>query len=350
MGTRTVFGPRLIGGLVCMLLLSGCERDVAGQVDALFADYAGAATPGAAVLVVRNGERVFERGYGSANLETGAPVDAATNFRLASITKQFTATAIMLLVEDGLLDVDAELRTLFPEFNEYAEGITIRHILQHQSGMPDYEPMVPDGATEQVYDADVLRMMAQAEQGYFAPGEDYRYSNSGYAVLAMLVEKLSGMSFPMFLNARIFTPLRMRNTVAFVNGQNSVSSRALGYTVTDAGVEETDQSLYSAVLGDGGVYSSLHDLYLWDQALYTDRLLPADVRAQMLTPSLENYGFGWRIDRYKGRLRYHHSGSTSGFRNFMQQFPDEGLTVIVLTNRAEPDVKPLAEQVGDLFL
>lgn len=339
-----------IVGIAWVLLLSACERDVAGQVDALFADYTGAGTPGAAVLVVRNGERILERGYGTANLETGVPVDGATNFRLASITKQFTATAIMLLVQDGLLDVDTELRTLFPEFNDYAEGITVRHILQHQSGMPDYEPMVPDDATEQVYDADVLKMMAQAEQGYFAPGADYRYSNSGYVVLAMIVEKLSGMRFPMFLNARIFTPLGMRSTVAYVNGENSVPERALGYTVTDAGIEASDQSLYSAVLGDGGVYSSLNDLYLWDQALYTDRLLPADVRAQMLTPSLENYGFGWRIDRYKGRLRYHHSGSTSGFRNFMQQFPDEGLTVIVLTNRAEPDVMPLAEQVGDLFL
>ncbi|MEM9760206.1 MAG: serine hydrolase domain-containing protein, partial [Pseudomonadota bacterium] len=246
--------------------------------------------------------------------------------------------------------LDTELRSLFPEFNGYADGITIRHLLQHQAGLPDYEPMVPEGATEQVRDDDVLAMMASAEDGYFAPGTEYRYSNSGYAVLAMAVEKLSGKSFSSFLNDRIFSPLHMRHTVAFVAGEHELENRALGYKVGEEGIEDADQSLYSAVLGDGGVYSSLNDLYLWDQSLYTDAILPRAARAQMLTPALESYGLGWRIDRYRGHLRYHHSGSTSGFRNFMQQFPEQQLTVLVLTNRAEPDVKSLAEKVGDLFL
>ncbi|MEO1079088.1 MAG: serine hydrolase domain-containing protein [Pseudomonadota bacterium] len=331
-------------------LAAGCAPDPGAQVDALFADYRGNDMPGAAVLVVRYGEKVLERGYGMANLESGSRIDAATNFRLASISKQFTATAIMLLVEDGLLSLDTELRSLYPDFNSYADGITIRHILQHQSGLLDYESMVPEGATEQVRDDDVLAMMASEENAYFAPGTEYRYSNSGYAVLAMIVEKLSGMSFSRFLNDRIFFPLQMRHTVAFVAGEHAVHNRALGYKLGEEGIEDADQSLYSAVLGDGGVYSSLNDLYLWDQSLYTDVILPDAVRQQMLTPSLETYGLGWRIDRYRGHLRYHHSGSTSGFRNFMQQFPERRLTVIVLTNRAEPDVKALAEKVGDLFL
>ncbi|MEL7044726.1 MAG: serine hydrolase domain-containing protein [Pseudomonadota bacterium] len=333
-----------------MALAVGCAPDPGAQVDALFADYRGNDMPGAAVLVIRHGEKVLERGYGMANLESGSRIDAATNFRLASISKQFTATAIMLLVEDGLLSLDTELRNVYPEFNSYADGITIRHILQHQSGLPDYESLVPEGATEQVRDDDVLAMMANAEDAYFAPGTEYRYSNSGYAVLAMIVEKLSGTSFSTFLNDRIFSPLQMRHSVAFVASEHTVHNRALGYKLGEEGIEDADQSLYSAVLGDGGVYSSLNDLYRWDQSLYTDRILPDAVRQQMLTPSLETYGLGWRIDRYRGHLRYHHSGSTSGFRNFMQQFPERQLTVIVLTNRAEPDVKALAEKVGDLFL
>lgn len=340
----------ILGLLGLTALLTGCAPDPGARVDELFADYRGAATPGAAVLVIRDGEKILERGYGSANLETGVGVDGKTNFRLASITKQFTATAIMLLVEDGLLSLDSQLRGLYPEFNAYADGITVRHILQHQSGLLDYEPLVPENATEQVHDRDVLAMMAAADEAYFEPGSDYRYSNSGYAVLAMIVEKLSGMSFPDFLHERIFRPLEMDDTVAYVDGRNQVPQRALGYTVSETGIEDSDQSLYSAVLGDGGIYSSLNDLYRWDQALYTDAILPDAVRAQMFTPSLENYGFGWRIDRYEGRLRYHHSGSTSGFRNFMEQFPEEKLTVIVLTNRAGPDVKSMAEQVGDLYL
>jgi CubicO group peptidase (beta-lactamase class C family) len=184
----------------------------------------------------------------------------------------------------------------------------------------------------------------------FEPGTAYHYSNSGYAVLAMIVEKLSAQSFPQFLQERIFLPLSMKHTLAFVDGESVVPNRAMGYTVSKEGTQLSDQSLYSAVLGDGGVYSSLDDLYRWDQALYSNSLLSAESLALMHTPDRENYGFGWRIDRYGGQLRYHHSGSTSGFRNFMQQFPEERLTVIVLTNRADPDVKPLAEQIGDLFL
>ncbi|MEM1437290.1 MAG: serine hydrolase, partial [Pseudomonadota bacterium] len=301
--------------------LTACDHDPAARIDALFSAYAGDDTPGAAVLVIRNGDRIVQRGYGTADLEQGTPVEPVTNFRLASITKQFTATAIMLLVEEGALTLDTRLTTVFPDFNDYAAPITIKHLLQHQSGLPDYERLVPETATEQVHDRDVLTLMAAVDAGEFEPGTDYHYSNSGYAVLAMVVEKLSGQTFSQFLEERIFSPLGMSNTVAFVDGVSTVPNRALGYTVIDEDIQPSDQSLYSAVLGDGGIYASLNDLYRWDQALYTNALLSAASLALMRTPDREDYGFGWRIDRYRGKLRYHHSGSTSGFRNFMQQFP-----------------------------
>ena len=196
----------------------------------------------------------------------------------------------------------------------------------------------------------MLAMLSIVDTGMFEPGSAYHYSNSGYAVLAMIIEKLTAQSFPQFLRERIFQPLGMKNTLAFVDGESVVTNRAMGYAVTEEGTALSDQSLYSAVLGDGGIYSSLDDLYRWDQALYTEALLSTESQALMHTPDRENYGFGWRIDHYRGKRRYHHSGSTSGFRNFMQRFPEEKLTVIVLTNRAEPDVKPLAEKIGDLFL
>jgi CubicO group peptidase (beta-lactamase class C family) len=257
--------------------------------------------------------------------------------------------AILMLVDEGKLTLETTLGELYPEANDYAKGITIQQILRHQSGLPDYEPLVPaDG--EQAHDADVLRLMLEAEEGYFEPGTEYRYSNSGYAVLAMIVEKLSGQSFAEFLDARIFTPLGMDGTVAFEKGISTVGNRAYGYAVTDAGVEFADQSAWSAVLGDGGVYSSLDDLYTWDQALYRDDLLSPELKRGMFEPSLENYGYGWRIDEYGGSLRQHHSGSTSGFRNFIMRLPEASLTVIVLTNRAEPDVRELAEKVADLYL
>ncbi len=340
---------------VVMLLIiagsvAGCAPDKEAQVDELFTEYAGVVVPGAAVRVLRDGEPVLTRTYGVADIATQRAIGVSSNFRLASISKQFTALAILMLIDEGRLSFDTPLSEVFPEFPPYANRITIRHLLQHQSGLPDYEPMVPGDATEQVHDADVLAMMMTVEQGEFEPGTEYHYSNSGYAVLAMVVEAVSGSSFSDFLKQRIFGPAGMRDTVAFVNGRNTVSERAHGYTVTDAGVEYTDQSLYSAVLGDGGVYSSLRDLTRWDRAGYGRDLVSAGLMEAMLTPALENYGFGWRIDEYDGQRRYHHSGSTSGFRNFIQRFPEQRLTIVVLTNRAEPDVQPLGEAIADLYL
>lgn len=319
-------------------------------VDHLFADYSGAGKPGAVVMVISKGKPVLTQSYGLANVAAGTPVKPETNFRLASITKQFTATAVLQLVERGKLDLDDSIRAYFPEFPEFADSITVRHILQHTSGIQDYEPIYGDQFPNQVHDRGVVEIISGTNGTNFAPGSAYSYSNSGYAILAVLVEKLSGTSFPDFLHENIFAPLDMSDTVAFVDGVTTVSNRALGYRLTDTGVEYADQSAWSAVLGDGGVYSSVLDLFKWDQALYTGGLLSQSLRQASLTPGLEDYGFGFRIDEYRSRKRIHHSGSTSGFRNHMQQFPDEQLTIIILTNRAAPDVTPLAEQIADLYL
>lgn len=336
--------------IASVAILSGCATSTVNRVDELFESYSGVGTPGAAVRVIKDGRIVLTRTYGIADVESGQPITPATNFRLASVSKQFTAMAILMLIEQRRMTLDTVLLQIYQDFPAYGDDITIEHLLRHQSGLRDYEPMVPEGATEQVHDADVLQMMLDAESGYFTPGSAYRYSNSGYAVLAMIVEEMSNMSFAQFLSRRIFEPLGMHNTVAYQEGVSTVPNRAIGYRVTADAVEWSDQSLYSAVLGDGGIYSSLDDLFHWDQALYEDDLISNEMKQRMLTPALENYGYGWRIDEYRGQRRYHHSGSTSGFRNFLQRFPDERLTVIVLTNRSEPDVAPLGEAVADLFL
>jgi len=341
---------RVIATTLIIATIAGCAVNPEKPVDRLFAAYSGAGMPGAAVMVIRDGIAVLSKGYGLANVETGTRVEPKTNFRLASITKQFTATAVLMLVERGKLDLDDSIRTYFPEFATFADRITVRHILQHTSGIQDYEPLYGDQFPDQVRDRGVVEILSETDSANFAPGSAYSYSNSGYAILAVLVEKLSGMSFPDFLHENIFAPLDMSATVAFVDGVTTVTDRALGYKVTDSGVEYADQSAWSAVLGDGGVYSSVLDLAKWDQALYSGGLLSQSLRAASLKPGLENYGFGFRIDEYNSHKRIHHSGSTSGFRNHMQQFPDERLTIIILTNRAAPDVMPLAEQIADLYL
>jgi len=320
------------------------------SIDQLFADYRPDGTPGASIMVIRDGQVLEVRSYGVADMETGALVSPSTNFRLASVTKQFTATAVLMLSEQGKLDIDDSIRRYFPEFPAYADQISIRHLLQHTSGIEDYEPIYGDQFPEQILDRGVADIIANTTRTYFSPGTEYRYSNSAYAILAVLVEDLSGQSFPDFLQDNIFEPLGMNETIAYRRGTNEVTNRALGYKVDRKIIEPADQSAWSAVLGDGGVYSSVMDLYKWDQALYDNDLLSPASWQQAWTPGLENYGFGWRIDDYNGHKRLHHSGSTSGFRNFMQRFPEEKLTIIVLTNRAEPDVAPLAEKIADLYL
>jgi CubicO group peptidase (beta-lactamase class C family) len=341
---QKLFLGTLLAGLVA------CGVDIDAEIDQLFQGYAGDGMPGASVMVIKDGQPILTKSYGLAIVEDGVPVRPETNFRLASMTKQFTATSVLMLVDQGKLGLDDSIRKYFPEFPAFADGITIRNLLQHTSGIEDYEPIYGDRFPEQVTDRGVVEIISKTGGTMFPPGSKYSYSNSGYAILAVLVENLSGKKFPQFLRDNIFVPLEMMNTVALVEGVTKVPNRSFGYTVSDTGVEFSDQSAWSAVLGDGGVYSSVEDLFKWDQALYENGLISAELRAQSWTPGLETYGFGFRIDEYKGHRRYHHSGSTSGYRNHMQQFPDDRLTIIILTNRAEPDVEPLAEKIADLYL
>lgn len=320
------------------------------QVDQLFADYRGDTVPGASVLVIRHGEPVLIKSYGMANLEEGTPVRPETNFRLASITKQFTAACILLLVERDQLSLDDTLTELFPGFPAYGASITLQQLLQHNSGLIDYEGMIADDYVGQVSDRDALRKMYEVDHTYFTPGSEYRYSNTAYAMLAMLIEDMSGQTFPAFLQENIFGPLGMQHTVAYQKGISTVSNRAYGYTVENGKVTFSDQSTTSAVLGDGGIYTSVLDYFKWDQSLYTDQILSAASREAMWTGNFGDYGLGWRVDSKDGHRRLHHDGSTSGFRNYVIRYPDEQMTVLVLTNRRGPDAMPLAEAVAALYL
>jgi CubicO group peptidase (beta-lactamase class C family) len=341
-------------------LLAGCalgrgdatERGGAtGAIDSLVREYHGEG-PGASVLVIRDGEPVFRRAYGLANLEERIAATPATNYRLASVTKQFTAAAILLLAEDGRLELDDPVRRWLPSLPKATDPVTIRHLLTHTSGIIDYEDVIPDGATTQLRDADVLRLLESQDSTYFALGSSYRYSNSGYALLALIVERASGRDFARFLRERIFVPLGMRNTVAYEEGVSTIEHRAFGYTRTNDGWARTDQSLTSAVLGDGGIYSSIDDLARWDAALYDDRLLRSESLRLAFTPATQTddpdvrYGFGWRIT---GETVWH-SGETIGFRNVIVRYPQRRLTVVILTNRADPEPYRMALEIAELFL
>lgn len=307
--------------------------------------------PGASVLVLRDGNPVLRESWGYANLEKRDPAHSGTNYRLASVTKQFTAAAILMLARDGDLDLADGIRVWLPSLPPSIEPVTIRHLLAHTSGLVDYEDLIPGNTTRQLRDADVLKLLESVEKTYFPPGSAYRYSNSGYALLALVVEKVSGKPFATFLRERIFEPLEMNGSVAFENGISTVSDRAYGYSRDGEVWKLDDQSLTSAVLGDGGIYSSIEDLAKWDAALATGSLLGATLQQIAFTPATTtdqsgvSYGFGWRLEN---RTQWH-TGKTRGFRTAILRDPGRRLTVIVLTNRNEGEPIELARRIAAVY-
>jgi len=360
----------LLAGALAAVSMNASAQVSGSQIDAIFAPLKSTTAPGAAVVVIRSGTVVFRQGYGVTDLRTRHLIDSQTNFRLASFTKQFTAACIMLLVREGKLRYDEPLTDVFPEFPAYGRSITVRNLLNHTSGLKDYEeiyekqlPNTPPEKIPQILDAGVLKLLEQQTSGEFAPGTKWEYSNSGYATLAMIVEKISGKPFGDFLRDRIFVPLKMTHTLAYEKGKNEVSNRAFGHTKKESGWIETDQSPTSAVLGDGGIYSSVDDLAKWDRALREHTLLSETEMKPALTPveltgghatsdddREVRYGFGWFLSPYKGHKRMWHDGETIGFRTTIQRFPEDKLTVIVLANRADVNAEEMALRVADLYI
>jgi CubicO group peptidase (beta-lactamase class C family) len=363
---------------------------MASKIETIFAPIVAPNSPGFAVLILKDGQKLFERGYGLRDLHTATKIDPRTNFRLASCSKQFTAMAIMLLVHDGKLRYDQKLTDVFPDFPAYGKSISVRNLLNHTAGLQDYEILMEDEQKgtkgrwtddHQIQDSEVLTLLERTDHGMFPPGTQWYYSNSAYVVLGLIVAKVSGQPFPEFLRQRIFAPLKMDHTIAHVKGQNEVLNRAYGHTKEGNTWQQTDQSSTSATLGDGGIYSSLEDLAKWDEALRTNKLLSQEEMQPALTPvtlpatsangdtqprwpansdrpegTPVSYGFGWFLDPYRTHLRTWHYGETVGFHSYIVRFGtglhDDrmGVTVIVLCNRTDISPESLALQIADVFL
>lgn len=330
--------------------------DVAAKVDPLFASFNKPNVPGAAVTIIQDGTVLYEKGYGLASFSNKEPVSPETNFRLASLTKQFTAMAIAILTSENKLALDESLQDVFPDFPNYGKRVTIKHLLHHTSGLVSYESLIPSGQSKQVSDSDVLEMMKRQTGTEFTPGSRYRYSNSGYVVLSQVVEKRAGQSFASFVQERIFQPLWMKNSQVYEGSGATITSRAYGHSASGTGFKQTDQSVTSATQGDGGVYTSVKELFYWDQALYGTFLLPASLMTLVFTPgelndgSSTGYGFGWEIGSYRGLKRYSHTGSSIGFRTAIQRYPEKHFTVAVLINRADTAPWDIARSIVDTLL
>ena len=321
--------------------------------------------PSMSILVVDHGEVVYQKSFGYANVETLEKATPNTNYRLASVTKMFTAMCAIILKDRGLLDYDTKVSDILEDFPEYGKDITVRHLLNHTSGLRDFYDLVDlldenFDEKNQVLDSDVYEIVKRAGSTTFPPGSTFQYTDAGYIVLGLVVEKVSGMELSDFMYENIFEPLKMYNTVAYDKTLDvKIKNRAYGAELDGTKYITKDQSYSSATLGDGGVYSSLEDLYKWDQALYSDILVSEDTLKEAYTPprSLDllgnnvNYTSGWGFGQNdQGELVQFHDGSTQGFSTSYYRIPEQKRAIIVLSNKNnDNDAYELYELIRKIY-
>jgi CubicO group peptidase (beta-lactamase class C family) len=333
--------------------------DESARIDAIFDPLINENTPGFAVMVIMDGNVVHSKGYGLADLGRRTRMSSQTSIRLASLSKQFTAAGIMLLAGKGTLQYDDPASKFIPELKKrYGEKITIRHLLNHTSGLPDYyedvpnlfpgdrRPMISDGAA-------VFEKWGKAR---FAPGDRWEYSNPGYEMLGLIIERVSAMSFPEFMRKEVFDPLEMHHSLVLDKPDVHFKNRAYGFQKSGDSWILHDDNRLNMMFGAGGIYTSLEDLARWDRSLEKGTLIPLSDLNEAFQPAVLNsgektdYGFGWRITSYKKNRKIGHGGGWVGFRTFIARFPERRLTVVILGNRGDQDVSKLCDRIVDLFL
>jgi CubicO group peptidase (beta-lactamase class C family) len=319
----------LLGAGACSYTFAQAPVD---RMDQIVRSYSDSHQFMGSVLVAQGDKMVFEKSYGNANLEWNIPDDSLTKFRIGSMTKQFTAASILLLEERGKLSTDDFVKKYMPDAPAAWDKITIYNLLTHTSGIPsftsfpDYHtseatPTTPKGLVDRFRDKPLE----------FQPGEKWNYSNSGYVLLGYLLEKISGQSYADFVTQNIFKPLGMKDS-GYDSNSAVIPHRATGYSPSPNGPVNSGYIDMTIPFSAGALYSTTHDLLLWEQALYGGKVLSAASLKKMTTPYKENYGCGLMITTAKGHLQYEHGGGIEGFNTEMAYYPDDKLTVIALAN------------------
>jgi CubicO group peptidase (beta-lactamase class C family) len=320
--------------------------------------------PGASIAIVRDGHITKAQGYGFANLELRSPATKETVYEIGSTSKQFTATAIMMLVQEGKVRLDDTITKYFPEAPQAWRGITIRHLLTHTSGIQNHvavphwlDVFRTNLAFETAPSRDELLKMFFKLPLEFQPGETWAYDNTGYYLLGIIIEKASGKSYWQFLDERVFKPLGM-NATRSTDPQPIVRNRASGYEWKNDHFENRPVLLPTIAFSAGSLLSTVEDMAKWDAALYTEKLLKKSSLDQMWTAPATNdgtdapfnYGFGWFIENYHGHRLVQHSGGTPGFSSAMYRFVSDKLTIIILTNHADRILDQLAIDLAGISL
>jgi len=333
------------------------HNELTDRVDELFKRYDGDDRPGLALGIIKDGRIIYARGYGMANLEYDIPNTPRTVFRTGSLAKQFTAMCIAILADQGKLSIDDNIRKFIPEMPEYETPVMIRHLIHHTSGVRDYltlQSLAQKDDADYYSNQDVLDIITWQKELNFTPGSQYLYSNSGYFLLAEIVARASGLTTVEFADKYIFEPLGMKNTHFHDNRNLIVKNRASGYSPARDGFRINMTQL--EMIGDGGVFTTIEDMFKWDQNFYNNILGSPKLMETVLTPGVFNdgskhtYGFGLRISSYRGLKIVGHGGSFVGFRAANLQFQDHKFSVVIFANTSAINPSNLCERVADIYL
>jgi CubicO group peptidase (beta-lactamase class C family) len=328
------------------------------EIDQIFSAWNQKNVPGGALGIIKDGALLYAKGYGMANLEYDIPNSASSVFRIASTSKQFTAACIILLKEQGKLALDDTLQELFPDFPDYAKKITIKHLLNHTSGIRDYLQLasLKGIGDDDVYtDETIMKWLVQQSSTNFDAGAEYLYSNSGYWLLGQIVEKVSGMNLADFAKKELFDPLKMNDTHFHNDHTQIVKNRASGYMPDRTGNYKISMTNLD-MIGDGGIFTTINDIKKWDDAFYNSTVLSSTFWKEMTQQGVLNdgttiaYAAGLNIGEYKGLKTIRHGGAFVGFRAELLRFPKEKLTIAIFANRGDANPSLMANQVADILL
>ena len=347
------------GILILDFILSGSVAQAAPEPDEVArtvrAEMEKQHIPGLALLVSRNGVPIRAQGFGVASLELNVPVKPETVFQSGSIGKQFTATAVMLLVEEGKIGLNDPLSKYLPEGPGWWKEVTIRELLSHTAGFTDYPK---DFDLRKDYSEEELLKIVEAIPPAYPPGTHWTYSNMGYVTLGILIHKVSGQYFGDFLQERVFKPLDM-STTRIISEADIIPNRAAGYVLKNGQVKNQEWVSPSAnSTADGSLYFTILDLVKWDAALYSEKVLNESSKREMWTvaalndgkPNRANYGFGWFVESQNGHRVVQHDGRWQGFSTQISRYVDDGLTVAVLANQGNCDPHLIADEVAGIYL
>jgi CubicO group peptidase (beta-lactamase class C family) len=337
---------------------SALPDSIARRIDAVYAGYASRSAPGCVVGVFQNGRVAFARGYGSANIEYDAPITPGTPFIMGSVSKQFTAAAIALLIEDGRIKPTDDVRRYIPELRDYGKTITIDNLVHHTSGLRDFWTLVQaaDMRNDDGYSVgDVLRLAARQRNLNFDPGAEYNYSNTGYVLLGIVVERVTGKTLRQFAAERIFEPLGMTHSHFHDDHTEPDRGRASAYSPAKSGGWKINV-WNNDIVGQGGLMTTIGDLQKWDENFYTGRVGGKAFLARQLDRGVLNdgkkisYAYGLQVLEYRGLPMVEHSGSTGGYRTDIARFPTRHTSVATMCNLSSANAPRLAHAVADILL